>query len=326
MFSKIKKSIKRTFLFILFLGVIVLVVMTTTNLFGDRLFAPEAIKIWIDADSGNEIDDLYAISRALIAPELEVIGISSSHWEFHPDANGRSLEISQELNEELLLLFNKSDLPHPAGAKDMLRFWGDPIPSPSAATEAIIQQVKILPKKEKLNIVTLGALTNVASAVLMDPTIIPKIRVYSMIGKYEIKTRVWDKNEFNARNDLDAFDILLNTPDLEMHIMTATTSRQLVFTKNEVDKYLKGKKGPWDFLVNKWEERFPEFDTWVMWDVALIEALIDPDLVKEEQLLAPPENLQKTVKVYTGLNKEMMIADYWAAVNSHLRSEKNNKD
>lgn len=315
MFKRLSRGIKRAILFFLVLGAIGVAVITLTNLFGDRLFAPGITKIWIDSDSGNEIDDLYAISRALSAPEIEVTGLSSAHWEFHPEADGQTLKESQELNTRLLKLFGRDDIPHPSGAPDMLRFWDEPVPNPSAAAEQIIARVKGLPKKEKLNVVSLGALTNIASAILIDPDIVPRIRLYSLVMKYDPKTRVWNKNEFNARNDLDALDIVLNSEGLEMYIMTATASRELVFTKEETDRYLKGKKGPWDFLVGKWEEKFPGSDEWIMWDVALIEAIINPDLARAEKVLTPPENKQHTITVYTRINKELMKADYFSTVN-----------
>ena len=321
MFKKLKTSVKRAILFILALGIISVLVITLTNLFGDKLFTAKTTKILIDSDSGNEIDDLYAITRALIAPELEVVGLNSAHWEFHPEAGDSSLEISQRLNDTLLAIFNKSYIPHKRGAEDMLRFWGEPIPRASAASEFIIAKAREMEGKDKLNVVSLGAVTNLASAILIDPEIIPKIRVYSMALNYDPKTKVWNKNEFNVRGDLDAMDILLNADGLEMHIMTATTSKKLVFTKEETHKYLKGKGPEWDFLVNKWEERFPDNDTWIMWDVALIEAIIDPELIKSEQALTPPENKQRTINVYTALNKEMMLAEFWSSVNKEIRRE-----
>ena len=35
----------------------------------------------IDADTGNEVDDLFAVSRALIAPEIEIVGLNSTQWQ-----------------------------------------------------------------------------------------------------------------------------------------------------------------------------------------------------------------------------------------------------
>lgn len=322
MFKNLKRSLKRAIIFILVIGVISVVVITATNLFGDKIIKAKTTKILIDADSGNEIDDLFAITRALIAPELEVVGLTSAHWEFHPEAGDSSLEISQELNKKLLSYTGNSAIPHPRGSVGMLRYWGDPIPNPSKAAELIISKAKEVTGKGKLNVVTLGAVTNLASAIIMDPEIIPKIRVYSMALQYNPQSRVWNKNEFNVKNDLDAMDLLLNTEGLEMHIMTATTSSIYTFTKEETLKYLYGKGQPWNFLYEKWEQSFPNNKTWIMWDVALIEAIINPDLVKTEQVLTPPENLQRMVNVYTALNKEMMVADYWSAVNKYIRKNK----
>lgn len=319
MFKNIKRSLKRAIIFILIIGVISVLLITATNLFGDKIIKTKTTKILIDADSGNEIDDLFAITRALIAPELEVVGLTSVHWEFHPEAGDSSLEISQQLNEKLLSYTNNSAIPHPRGSAGMLRYWGDPVPNPSKAAELIISKAKEISGRGKLNVVTLGALTNIASAILMDPEIIPKIRVYSMALQYNPQSRVWNKNEFNVKNDLDAMDLLLNTEGLEMYIMTATTSSIYTFTKEETRKYFYGKGQPWNFLYEKLEQRFPDNKTWVMCDVALIEAIINPDLVKTEQVLTPPENLQRTVNVYTALNKEMMLADYWSAVNKYIR-------
>jgi hypothetical protein len=76
------------------------------------------------------------------------------------------------------------------------------------------------------------------------------------------------------------------------------------------------------FLTQKWEERFPEFNEWIMWDVALIEAIINPDLVKTEQVLAPPENKQRSVRVYTAINSELMKASYWSGI---MKSQRQNE-
>jgi hypothetical protein len=38
-------------------------------------------RVVIDADTSNEVDDPYAIVRALLAPELDVIALASAHWQ-----------------------------------------------------------------------------------------------------------------------------------------------------------------------------------------------------------------------------------------------------
>ncbi|MFW5644534.1 MAG: nucleoside hydrolase [Bacteroidota bacterium] len=321
MLSRFKQSFKRALVFILILAVIFIIVLTITTLTGDKLFSRKVATVLIDSDSGNEMDDLFAISRALIAPELKIVGLTSAHWEFAEDAGDSSLEVSQKLNEQLLALFGKLAIPHPRGANKALKFSPEPQPIPSPAAEFIIKKAHEMEKKKKLNVVTLGALTNVASAIMMDPEIIPKIRIYMMGLKYDPKTKIWNKNEFNTRNDLDAVDYLLNTHGLEMHIMTATTSEILVFDKEETLNYLNDKGKPWEFLVSRWNEKYPAYDEWIMWDLAIIEALIDPELARQEETLTPPENKQRTVNVYTYINKELMIADFYSKVMKFQREE-----
>lgn len=53
---------------------------------------------------------------------------------------------------------------------------------------------------------TLGPLANIASVVILAPDILPNIKVYALGAQYNPKTKVWDKSEFNIRNDLNAFD------------------------------------------------------------------------------------------------------------------------
>lgn len=37
-------------------------------------------KVWLDADTGNQTDDVYAIARLLADPSVEVVGLSSAHF------------------------------------------------------------------------------------------------------------------------------------------------------------------------------------------------------------------------------------------------------
>ena len=55
------------------------------------------------------------------------------------------------------------------------------------------------------------------------------------------KKNTFDKKEFNSGNDTLAVNILLDTPNLDLTIMSATTSQHLVFEKEIVDQHLKGK-------------------------------------------------------------------------------------
>ena len=233
------------------------------------------LRLIIDADTANEVDDLYAIAWALLEPKLDIVGITSAQWHTNPRTPNDSVGESQRLNEDILRLMNKSKIPLPQGANfpmvNTLR------PQPSKAAQFIIEQAKATPEGEKLSIAILGPCTNIASAILMDPSIIDKLSVNYLGFWYEVETGTWSKREFNTNNDPNAVDVLLNATNLEFRVMTATTSQHLVFEKTVMDQLLKGKEGIGNYLINRWEtyDRFwkeedKEKTKWTMWDLSLI--------------------------------------------------------
>jgi len=46
--------------------------------------------------------------------------------------------------------------------------------------------------------------------------------------------------------------------------------------------------------------------------VALIEALLRPELATEGRFQTPPENVQRTIHVYTSVDEAAMRSDWWA--------------
>jgi hypothetical protein len=69
------------------------------------------------------------------------------------------------------------------------------------------------------------------------------------------------------------------------------------------------------YLKQKWLERFPENNTWIMWDVALVHAFLDPEMAEERPVVTPPENTQRKVWMYADIDFEAMLADYWETMN-----------
>lgn len=282
------------------------------------------IRLIVDADTGNEVDDLFAIVRAVIEPRLNIVGITSAQWHTQDRAPNNSVGESQRLNEEMLQLMGKSNIPHPEGSN--IPLVNTHTAQPSDAADWIIQQAKETPDGEKLTISILGPSTNIASAILMDPTIIPKLKVCYIGLWHNPATQTWNKREFNTNNDPNALNLLMNTWNLDFHIMTASASQHLVFTKEEVDLHLKGKGGIADYLVERWEtyDRFwqkndKEKKRWIMWDIAIIEALAFPESAKESQFITPHDNLKRNIFAYTEIDVQKMKSQYWAAFKKFLK-------
>ncbi|MCF1750579.1 nucleoside hydrolase [Mariniradius sediminis] len=289
------------------------------------LFAQKQ-KVWLDSDTGNEMDDLYAIVRLLKAESIEVVGLSSAHfnnpdllvfekWNAYDTKNLRTLEDSQRLNEEILAAMGLSQLPHPKGADRQIgRAWGGQEPRDSPAARAIIALVKSLPDGEKLDVLTLGALTNIASAIILAPEILPKIRVYSLGAKYNLGTRAWSKNEFNIRNDLNAFDYLLDLQGLDFTVMPLETAFPLQYDRDDTYARLNEKIPVEHILENRWREQNPQDKTRVMWDLALVQAYLLPQYAEVLTVNSPPENKTITVKIFSKINKEALVDDFWISL------------
>jgi inosine-uridine nucleoside N-ribohydrolase len=277
-------------------------------------------KLILDSDTANEIDDLYAIVRALRQDTFEVLGLGSEQW-FHFPGNTNSVQASQKLNQDLVRLLGREDLPTSIGAEGpMGKPWGGDEPRDSPAAQFIIKSALSIPEGEKLNVACTGAATNLASAIKLKPEIAPKIRAYLMGFKYEPKTGVWNKSEFNVRRDLNAADFLLNQKDLELHIMTADVSGTLKFDRDDSFKRQAEMGELGEFLTQRWKAMFPDAKKWIMWDVAVIEAIIHPELAEEEEVMTPPENVQRKVWVYHSIDVERMREDFWKTVPLDLRT------
>ncbi|MEK6480240.1 nucleoside hydrolase [Catalinimonas sp. 4WD22] len=292
-----------------------------------------ARKVIIDADTGNEMDDLYAIVMAILSDEMEVIGLSSAHfnnaqlltdslWHIYPTKNINTLEISQQLNEELLRALGREDIPHPRGANRMLGYaWGyyegAPIPS-SPASDFIIEQATKVAEGEKLAVLCLGAVTNVATALELAPEITDKITVHLLGMQYNAEEGIWNKNEFNVRNDLNGLDRLLANEALELHVMPASISSTLKFRHEKTLEKLANIYHPLsEILSRRWAE-VSAGPQWTMWDLALVEAMIYPDAAELEERLAPTENGGRPIQTYVSIKPKVMETHFWDLLENKL--------
>ncbi|WP_084147226.1 nucleoside hydrolase [Thermonema rossianum] len=294
---------------------------------GHMHLAGQPSAIIIDADTGNSIDDLYAIAYLLQQAGSRVVALTAAHfnnpdllsyrhWNGYSTKGIRTMKISYRLNKKLLRAAGcRHYVRCVPGASSMVgRAWGGSTPRPSAASRLIIEEAIKLNDDEKLHVIVTGPVTNVVSAIIEQPQIAHRLVVYAMGGDYDPKKGVWNKAEFNVRNDLNAFDYLLNS-EVELHIMPESVARQLVFPKEETQQKLARVGGKLSSCLSKRWQRLGEVEAWSMWDLALAIAYMQPLLAREEEVFTPPENRQRKVWVYTAIDAPAMKAAFW---NSYL--------
>ncbi|MEM9645211.1 MAG: nucleoside hydrolase [Planctomycetota bacterium] len=271
-------------------------------------------RLILDADTANEIDDMYAITRMLKQDQFDVVALTSAQW-IHYLAEEDSVGASQRENEALVKLLGREELPTPIGSREpMGKPWGGDEPKDSPACQLIIQEARKATPENKLVVVSLGASTNLASAIRTAPEIAANIKAYLLGFRYDLEREVWNKSSFNIRRDLNAADYLLNCVELDVHVMPANVARPLTFPRDKTFERHRQMGALGDHLTTKWKARFPEFENWVMWDLALVEAILHPEFATSKEVFTPPENVQRVVRLYDSINVQAMRDDYWSVV------------
>lgn len=237
-------------------------------------------KVIIDADTANEVDDLFAITRALLEPSWDVLALNATQWQASQWAVENTMEASYRLNLVLLGHLEKQNVKVCRGSIYRMFDWGEKEQHSEAAYE-IIKQARKMREGEKLTVIALGALTNVASAVLIDPSIKPNIAVYWLGSTYDFEKQKPKHTDFNSVMDIQAVDVM-TCSDVEMHIIPNNVAAKMKVKRVNAENQLEGKHKVTDFLLSHWAQHNDgSFSERTLWDLALIGAMIHPKKVTE---------------------------------------------
>ncbi|WP_373493084.1 hypothetical protein [Aquiflexum sp.] len=64
-------------------------------------------------------------------------------------------------------------------------------------------------------------------------------------------------------------------------------------------------------LADRWREQNPQDKTRVMWDLALVQAYLLPQYSETLLVNSPPESQTFTVKIFSKIEKEALMEDFW---------------
>ncbi|MBM3597640.1 MAG: nucleoside hydrolase [Alphaproteobacteria bacterium] len=170
--------------------------------------APAATPVWIDTDAAcgvrnsADVDDCWALVQALAAPELAVRGVGTVFGNVKlADAQRMTLEVMARARAVGL-----PDAPVHRGADR-------PGLEPSAASRALVDALA----RERLTIIALGPLNNIAAALEQAPWRVGQIeRILAVAGQrggraafFPGSSRVMHLHDLNLRTDPEAFAAVL---------------------------------------------------------------------------------------------------------------------
>lgn len=267
----------------------------------------------VDADTGNEVDDPFALARILMDSAVTVSALSAAHWQTSHWTEPRSMENSHRLNQQLLGEMGLS-VPTLRGGAARMYDWGDRARHSAAAYE-IIRQARM---KDRLEVLVLGALTNVASAVFIAPEIAAKLRIYWLGTTMDFDTGVLKRNDFNALMDPFALDFLLES-EAEMHIMPINTAVAMEIAFDTLQAEI-GSHPLGAYLMRRWTDHLDgSRSSRTLWDLALVTAFLRPDVATAVPVTTSKDSGHRPIWFYQNIDADEIYRDFFQRVRAFQR-------
>ncbi|MBR4235022.1 MAG: nucleoside hydrolase [Clostridia bacterium] len=235
----------------------------------------------LDTDTYNEIDDQFALSLMLACPErINLVGIYAA-----PFLNPRSASPEDGMLKsyaEILKLLDISghgDMKTLAyqGSRSYLPDERTPVDSPAA--RQLVRAALAHTPENPLYVVAIGAITNVASALLMRPEIAGST-VIVWLGGHALH---WpDTREFNMAQDVAAARVVLKSGAAVVMLPCFGCVSEFRISEPELKFWFKGKNSLADYLADGAIEEANSYAPgrpWsrVIWDVCAAAYLINDD-------------------------------------------------
>lgn len=236
--------------------------------------AERPVKMVLDTDTFNEIDDQFAVVYALLSPELDVQAIYAA-----PFKNSRSEgpgDGMQKSYEEILRILSRLDRqPDQFAFRGSSRYLDADQPEESPAARDLIKRAKRASPEDPLYVVAVGCITNVSNAILLEPSIIRNIVVVWLGGN----GLDWPhQREFNFRQDLAASRVVFDCGVPLVQLPCTPVVTHFATTVPEMERYVGGRGAIGDYLLEIFKDYRRDHFGWskVLWDMTAIAWLIRP--------------------------------------------------
>ena len=300
----------------------------------------DKIRVIIDSDANNELDDQHAIAYLLFNShvfETEGITVNRTY-------NGGSVEEHLKEAERIVKLCSlDSKIKVYKGAsgnyEEIVDHLDDPHFDGAEAVDFIIERAKA-PHDKKLVLLPVGKLTNIALALKKDPSIIPNVRIVWLGTNYP------DPGEYNFDNDIPALKPILDSNVAFEMVMVrygkpSGTDAVKAYLKDFQQK-MPG-KGPHisepvigrhggeftnfgDYSVDLFEKFTGSPDSRPLFDMAAVAILKNPDWADKVTIAAPefvdgewiekPDNPRK-IAIWENFDKEKIMQDFYQVMNNY---------
>lgn len=279
------------------------------------------VRLIVDTDAKNEADDQFAIVHALLSPKFENVGMIAAHYgKKHEDGMERSFR-------ELETIFDKMGFPK----EDML-YHGAPHAIPSKETAVVSEGSKLIVREamkeddRPLFAIFLGPLTDLASALLMEPRIASRMTaIWIGGGRYPNGGA-----EFNLGNDIAAANVVFQSKmEIWQVPQNVYTMMPLSLAELEYKVAPYGEIG--EYLLKQLDEHANEEgprkssirsgETWIVGDSPAVGLLlyehrfgfewVDAPLITSDMTYVHTK-LNRPIRVYNAIDSRLILDDLFA--------------
>jgi len=307
---------------------------TTTNSESNK------IKVVFDTDANNELDDQHALAYLLFNGDtFEVPGIT-----VNATYNGGEIQGHYNEAERVLQLCNlKDDIPLLKGANGNFNEIISQLNTDSYDGKEGVDFLLESTKMDRVIIVAVGKLTNVALALKKDPSFAARTKIVWLGSNYP------QPGEYNQDNDTIAMNYVLNS-SIPFEMVTvrygeASGTDAVSVTQDEINQKMPG-LGPiakipiigrhggefsnfGDYSVSLFQHIFDHVEhagdkkTRPLFDMVAVAILKNKNWGQQKEIPAPvlinntwverPENIRK-ITIWENFDKEALLTDFYAAM------------
>lgn len=240
------------------------------------------IDMVLDTDTYNEIDDQFALMYSLLSTEqVHLRAVYAAP--FHNDRSVGPEDGMVKSYDEIVRLLKTVNVSADGfvfeGSRSYLPGGDTPVDSPAARD--LIKKAMARPDNDPLYVCAIGCITNVASAILMEPEIIHKI-VVVWLGGHML---TWPTTrEFNLMQDVPAARVLLDCGVPFVLVPCMGVASHLTASTYELNACIGGKNEMCDALCELFAAYTDNPFGWAkeIWDVAAVSWLIHPEFTSSE--------------------------------------------
>ena len=247
----------------------------------ERLELPAAdsgrvLDMVLDTDTYNEVDDQFALCYALCSPErLNVQAVYAAPF-FNDRSNGPEQGMERSYDEIVRLLGKLGRSPEGLAFKGSRGYLADmDTPQDSPAARDLVARAMARPESDPLFVVAIGAITNVASALIMEPQLARHMVVVWLGG--QPLTHPFAR-EFNLFQDVAATRVVLDSGVPFVLVPCQGVASHLLTSLPELQACIGGKNAVCDALIEIFAGYSKDHFAWgkEIWDISTIGMLIDP--------------------------------------------------